>query len=152
MEVINETMAEIYGTVMFIALIFLGFGIFSYKKRKKILDWPETEGKVVEDLGSYIKEIYDSDTKHTEKRPIYECKVSYTANGEVIEYVKEMDYRRYYNVGDSIPIKYDPENPGTRHESYNSQSPWSKGIPQFIIAAVLVVCGIVFFCLAYTEL
>ena len=71
-------------------------------------------------------------------------------NGEAIEYV-ETHHIKEYNVDDIIPIKYDPSNPHIRHTFYNAQSPWAKGLPQFIIAAALMVGGIVFFCLAFLE-
>ena len=142
----NETMIEIGGALVVVALIFLWLGIRSHKKRKRIMEWPETEAKVVEDLGSYTEENYDSDKRSSSKWTVHKRRISFMVNDTVFE--DEQDFGYPYKVGDKMTVKYDPNNPKNLYENYSSQSPWAKGIAQFIIAGALAAGGIIFFCLA----
>ena len=137
------------------AVFFVVVGVVYKKIREAVIDWPETEGKV-EYLGYYVKvshsESANDDKPSTVKTKIHKFKISYTVNGKVFEYAKESSRKRdFYNGSGTIRVKYKPSNPKEHHTFFNLETPWAKGILQFIIAAALTVGGIVVFCLAFLD-
>ena len=143
-----DWLQEIGGLLGFIAVVFVCFGFYSRKKRQRIINWPETTAEVLEYLGAY-RETIDEDEGSTVTW--HKFKISYMANGETVETVTKQATKNIIRIGDRIPVRYDPSDPTKYYDHYNAQSPWATGTPQFITAAVLMVCGIVFFCLASLE-
>ena len=100
-------------------------------------DWPETEAEIVQDLGIVVTKDYDPDKRSTSTSYAQYYKISYLANGAVFEVDDKAS--GINKVGDKILIRYDPNDPMVRHKNYNAQSQWAKGVPQFLIAAALMV-------------
>ena len=53
-------------------------------------------------------------------------KISYLANGEVLEDFADDSEIGINKVGDKFLIRYDPNNPTVRLKKYNVQSKWAE--------------------------
>ena len=119
---------------IFAVAIFGGLGIFCRLRKAKVAKWLETEASVLESIGTRTISSKDDDVTY------YKYKISYSANGALIE--NEIEGENKYSIGAVIKIKYDPSSPEKYEESRIYAAYDHASIFVFIIAALFLCYGI----------
>jgi preprotein translocase subunit SecB len=111
------------------------------RKRNKILNtWATTEARVVELLSTREKRKTDQDG-YDDIYYIYEYKISYMANGAIIENKMECNWQP--SIGHTFSIKFDPSSPKKYEINVDISIGFIGGaVVAFIFAAFLVYFGI----------
>jgi len=123
------------GVLLVPAALLVWFGIHMLKKRKRVLaEWLDSEATILELLYSDVKSDDESGMDS------FHYKISYTANGEVIETVlKGSDS---YKVGSILAVKFNPSDPKKFEVSNNIGGFIGGAVIAFIMAAGIVGYGI----------